>query len=166
MTHCSVVVWDDIPSKLVGVDARTQSKDQDDENADEDDEDEDGDEDEDDDESDNAADDAEVEPDASADEPAELSDISFEYNPRDPVGLQLGKLSMNDATRYHLVKSACEKAGRLEEWKRSLGDTVIELSLVLSTQSLTNARSKKAVKKILQELQHYVCLPTYWDSTC
>jgi hypothetical protein len=153
MTHCSVVVWDDIPSKLVGVDARTQSKDQDDENADEDDDDDD------DDESDNAADDAEV-------EPAELSDISFEYNPRDPVGLQLGKLSMNDVTQYHLMKSACEKAGRLEEWKRSLGDTVVELSSVLSTQSLTNARSKKAAKKILQELQHYVCLPTYWNSTC
>jgi hypothetical protein len=160
MTHCSVVVWDDIPSKLVGVDARTQSKDQDDENVDEDDEDDN------DDESDNAADDAEVEPDAPAGEPAELSDISFEYNPRDPVGLQLGKLSMNDATRYHLKKSACEKAGRLEEWKRSLGDTVVELSSVLSTQSLTNPRSKKAAKKILQELQHYVCLPTYWNSTC
>jgi hypothetical protein len=154
MTHCSVVVWDDIPSKLVGVDARTQSKDQDDENVDEDDE------------SDNAADDAEVEPDAPAGEPAELSDISFEYNPCDPVGLQLGKLSMNNATRYHLMKPVCEKAGRLEEWKRSLGDTVVELSLVLSTQSLMNAQSKKAAKKILQELQHYVCLPTYWNSTC
>jgi hypothetical protein len=151
--YCSVVVWDDALSKLIGRDAPARSaggsgKDEkaDDEDDEDKDEDEDGDEDE----------DAEAEPDV----PALLSDIDFKYDPRDPVGLRLGKVSSDDAAQYHIIKSACIKGGQLEEWKQSLRNTVLELSSTLSTRSLTNARSKKAVKKITQELQHYVCPST------
>src|SRR5260370_33808088 len=97
--------------------------------------------------------------------PALLGDIAFKYDPHDPAGLKLGKLSTHDATCYHLIKSTCEKAGQLQEWKESLNNTVVELSSTLSTQTLTNACSKKAAKKILQELQHYVCLLTFYNST-
>src|SRR5258708_35567322 len=83
----------------------------------------------------------------------------------DPAGLKLGKLSTHDATHYHLIKSTCEKAGQLQEWKESLNNTLVELSSTLSTQTLTNSHSRKAAKKILQELQHYVCLLTFYNST-
>jgi hypothetical protein len=157
-------VWDDTLSKLIGWDAPTRStggpgedgeagihEANDDEDEDEDpEEDGDGDEDEDD----------EAEPDVPAGGRALSGDIDIEYDPRDPAGLRLGKLSVDDAARYHLIKSACMKTGRLEEWKQCLNSTVVELSSTLSTQSLTNARSKKAVKRIIQELQQYV-RPTY-----
>ena len=146
----SVVVWDDALAKLVGRDAPARSAGGEGEGekaGDEDVEDDDEVEDEDEDE------DAEAEPDV----PALLSDADFKYDPRDPVGLRLGKVSSDDTAQYHIIKSACIKAGQLEEWKQSLRNTVVELSSTLSTRSLTNARSKKAAKKITQELQHYVC---------
>ena len=143
--YCSVVVWDDALLKLIGQDAPAWSaggSGKDEKADDEDDEDKD--------------EDAEAEPDV----PALLSDTDFKYDPWDPVGLRLGKLLSDDAAQYHVIKSACIKAGWLEEWKQSLRNTVIELSSTLLTQSLTNAQSKKAVKKITQELQHYVCPST------
>src|SRR5260370_5270793 len=94
-----------------------------------------------------------------------LVTLTSKYDPCDPAGLKLGNLSTHDATHYHLIKSTCEKAGQLQEWKESLNNTVVELSSTLSTQTLTNAHSKKAAKKILQELQHYVCLLTFYNST-
>ena len=115
-------VWDDALSKLVGRDAPAQSAGGEGEGekaGDEDDEDEDEDEDE----------DAEAEPDV----PALLSDADFKFDPRDPMGLRLGKVSSDDTAQYHVIKSACIKAGRLEEWKQSLRSTVVELSSTLST---------------------------------
>ena len=156
MKYCLVVVWDDTLSKLIGQDAPTRSADGSGEdgeagiheaNDEEDDDNDDNGDDEDD----------EAEPDVPAGRPALSGDVDFEYDPRDPAGLRLGKLSADDAAHYHLIKSACMKAGQLEEWKQCLNSTVVELSSTLSTQSLTNARSKKAAKRIMQELQQYVC---------
>jgi len=145
-----VVVWDNGLCKLLGPDTRT--KDSDGEDVDEEEEDDESDD-------EDTGDDVDTEPQTPAGSPAVLDSINFEYDPRDPVALQLGELAMHDATRYHLVKSASVKADRLEQWKQSLHDTVVELSSAISTHSLTNTRSKKAAKKIQQELHHYVCLP-------
>lgn len=104
------------------------------------------------------SDDDKAEPDAPTNSLDELGNIEFNYDPNDPAGLKLSKLSANDAARYHLIKSVCERAGRLEEWKDSLNAAAHEASSTLSTQTLTDGRSKKAAKKILEELQRYVCL--------
>lgn len=98
-------------------------------------------------------DDSEAEPDAG--DPALLANLDFKYDPRDPAGVRLGKLTSNDTARYHLIKSECMKAGRLDEWKQALHNAAIELSSTISMQNLTDTRSKKAAKKIHEELQQY-----------
>src|SRR6266850_6214732 len=162
MKYYSIVVWDESLSKLIGKDKVAETSGGPSENDNQEEEDEEGD----DDNTDDAMD-SDVEPDTPTGSPAllVLGDIDFKYDPHDPAGLKLGNLSTHDATHYHLIKSTCEKAGQLQEWKESLNNTVVELSSTLSTQTLTNACSKKAAKKILQELQHYVCLLTFYNST-
>ena len=108
-------MWDDALSKLVGQDAPARSAggkgegkgkkagDEDDEDKDED---------------------AEAEPDVLA----LLGDADFKYDPCDPVGLRPGEVSSDDTAQYHIIKSACIKAGQLEEWKQSLQNAVVELS--------------------------------------
>lgn len=150
----SVVVWDPELLKLIGRDS------DDDDNVDDDTNDMD------DTDATDVGDDDEAEPEMPADQPAPLGNVDILYDPRDPAGLRLGGLSTADAARYHSTKAACEKAGQLKEWKEHLNNTVVELSSRLSTQSLTNARSKKAAKKIQQELQHYVCVPAFLKYTC
>jgi hypothetical protein len=101
-------------------------------------------------------DDDDMEPDAPDGELSLSDDLDFKYNPGDPAGLRLGRLSADVAARYHLMKAASLKSGRFEEWKQCLRSTVVELSSTISIQNLTNARSKKAASDILQELQQYV----------
>ena len=157
------MVWDDNLSKLIGkvtsepsagasseegedgIKGASSNDDDSDDNDDEDDN----------------IDDDEAEPDVPIDDPAFSDPPDFKYDPGDPAGIKLGRLSTNDAARYHIIKSACMKAGRLEEWKQSLNSTAIELSSTISIQNLTNRRSKAAAKKIHEELQRYVCMMTY-----
>jgi hypothetical protein len=155
-----VVTWDGDLSKLIGRVSPVQStgplgkggeEGANEANADDNSDDEDEDEDDDDDDDD---DDDEAEPDPPA---GNTDNLDFKYDPRDPAGLRLGQLSADDAARYHLIKSTCQKAGRLEEWKQALNSCAVELSSTISMQSLTNSRSKKAAKKIHEELQRYVC---------
>lgn len=99
----------------------------------------------------------EDEPEAPSNELAVFENVSFKYNPQDPAGLRLGKLSSSDAARYHFLKEERIKAGKFEEWKDNLNAAVLHASSLLSTKTLTDARSKKAAKKILEDLQRYVC---------
>lgn len=146
-----MVVWDNGLSQLIGRHAPSTNKggsqeeeeDMDDDEAVEDD--------------DDAMEDDD-EPAMPEDQAAQLDEAGLEYHPNDPTGLRLGQLSMNDGERYHLMKAACVKAGKLEEWREDLVNTVVRLSGMLSTKSLTNSRSKKAVKKVLEDLQRYVGL--------
>ena len=141
MNHSLVVTWDDNLSRLIGTvtplqTANSEGKEGEDEaseanEASNDDIDE-------------GDDGSEAEPDMPA---GNNSDIDFKYDPHDPAGLRLGQLSTDDAARYHLIKSACMKAGCLKEWRQALNSSVVELSSSLSTQTLTNARSKTAAKK-------------------
>lgn len=158
MNYRSVVVWDGQLSKLIGKD-RTADDAGNGDGDDDDDVDDDMD-------AASVGDDDEVEPEMPADQAAPLGNMDVLYDSRDPAGLRLGGLSTSDAARYHVMKAACEKAGQLAEWKECLNDTVVQLSSQLWTQSLTNARSKKAAKKILRELQHYVCVPAFSMNTC
>ena len=152
-----VVVWDDSLSKLVGKAASEPSatapgKEGDGEINEAGNDNDEGDEDDIDDDIDD-----EAEPDVPIDDPAFSDPLDFKYDPCDPAGIKLGKLSTNDAAHYHIIKSACMKAGWLEEWKQALNTAVIELSSTISMQSLTNRRSKAAAKRMHEELQQYVC---------
>ena len=151
MKYWSVVVWDDSLSKMIGrpppVESASPLSEEGEQGADEADADDSNDQD----------DDSEAEPDVPAGNGQLSNSLDFKYNPHDPAGLRMGQLSADDAARYHLIKSACMKAGRLEEWKQALNSSIVELSSSISAQNLTNARSKAAAKAMHEELQRYVC---------
>src|SRR6266478_1654949 len=109
MKYYSVVVWDESLSKLIGKDKVAETSGGLSENDNQEEEDEEGD----DDNTDDAMD-SDVEPDTPTGSPALLGDIDFKYDPHDPAGLKLGKLSTHDATHYHFIKSTCWSAAGME----------------------------------------------------
>jgi len=85
-----------------------------------------------------------------------FKNANYKYDPRDPAGLRYSHLPSTISARYNFIKAERTQVGQLDEWKQVMSQAASRISAILSTKALTNSRSKKAIKQMRQELQHYV----------
>jgi hypothetical protein len=81
---------------------------------------------------------------------------NYKYDPRDPAALRFSHLPIAVSARYHFIKAERIQACQLHEWKMAMAQAASRISSILSMKNLTHSRSKKAMKQMQQELQHYV----------
>jgi len=81
---------------------------------------------------------------------------NYKYDPRDPAALRFSHLPISISARYNFIKAERIQACQLDGWKEAMTQAASRISSILSTTTLTDSRSKKAMKQMQQELQHYV----------